>query len=186
VSVAELVRREPSPDAGGPSGVSQQRADPGGGAGAAAGGSAEHTEKRADRQPGADGEPRIELLPGPAVPLDRLMQPYLDRSDYKVGRRRIRADVFSLAEAHADGRLGLDQAATLAPGRGWRTVPVTAWSLTDVGVGAHSLFISYVVGSSSCDRLATAAETSVVNRRASPSVRTPAIGFCIVTRLRED
>ena len=64
VGVAELVWREPSPDAGRRSGVSQQGADPGGRAGAAAGGSAEHAEERADWQPGADGEPRVELLPG--------------------------------------------------------------------------------------------------------------------------
>ena len=44
VGVTELVRREPSPDAGRHSGVSQQRADPGRGAGAAAGGPAEHAE----------------------------------------------------------------------------------------------------------------------------------------------
>ena len=67
VSVAELARREPSPDAGRPSGVSQQRADPGRGAGTAAGGSTEHAEQRADRQPRADLEPRLELLPGPTV-----------------------------------------------------------------------------------------------------------------------
>ena len=67
VGVAELVWREPSPNAGRHSGVSQQGADPGGRARAATGGSAEHTEKRADQQPSADGEPRIELLPGAAV-----------------------------------------------------------------------------------------------------------------------
>src|SRR5436309_13722469 len=67
VSVAELVRREPSPDAGRPSGVSQQRADPGRRAGTAAGGSTEHAEQRADRQPRANLQPRLELLPGPTV-----------------------------------------------------------------------------------------------------------------------
>ncbi len=51
VSVAELVRREPSPDARCAGGVSQQRADPGGGARAAAGGSAEHAEERPDGRP---------------------------------------------------------------------------------------------------------------------------------------
>ncbi len=64
VSVAELVWREPSPDAGRHSGVSQQRADPGRGAGAAAGGPAEHAEERAYGQRCARLEPRIELLPG--------------------------------------------------------------------------------------------------------------------------
>ena len=67
VGVAEWMRCEPSPDAGSPSGVSQQRADSPRGARAAAGGSTEDAEERANRQSCTDLAPRLELLPPPKV-----------------------------------------------------------------------------------------------------------------------
>lgn len=70
VGVAEPVWREPAAHAGCAGGIAQLDANPGGGAGAAAGGSTQHAEQRADRQPGADAEPWLELLPGPAVHSD--------------------------------------------------------------------------------------------------------------------
>ena len=61
------MRREPAAHPGRAGGVAQLDANPGWGAGAAAGGAPEHAEERANRQPGADREPRLELLPGPPV-----------------------------------------------------------------------------------------------------------------------
>lgn len=70
VGVAELVRREPAPDAGRPGGVSQLRAHAGGEAEAAAGWSAEYAKQCAERRPGPDLQPRIELLPRASVHSD--------------------------------------------------------------------------------------------------------------------
>src|SRR5213082_3268876 len=67
VRVAELVRREPTAHPRRAGRLAQLDANPGWRAGTAAGGSTEHAEQRANRQPRADLEPRLELLPGPTV-----------------------------------------------------------------------------------------------------------------------
>ena len=67
MSMAELMRREPAPDSGRPGGAAQLHANPGGGASAAARGAMEHAEQSADREEGANLEPRLKVLSGPAV-----------------------------------------------------------------------------------------------------------------------
>ena len=64
VRVAELVRREPTAHPRRAGRLAQLDANPGWGARAATGGAPEHAEEHANRQPSADLEPRLELLPG--------------------------------------------------------------------------------------------------------------------------
>jgi hypothetical protein len=67
VGVAELVRRESSPDAGERRGVAQLFGCGGLRPHAAAGRSGQDAEQRTDGQLDADGQPLLELLPGPVV-----------------------------------------------------------------------------------------------------------------------
>ena len=67
VGVPELVGCEPTPDSGGQRGPMQLGTDPGRRAWPPAGRAAQNAEERADRQGPAQLEPRVELLPRPAV-----------------------------------------------------------------------------------------------------------------------
>src|SRR3954468_20842389 len=67
VGVAELVGCEAPPDASARRGVAQLLADRGRRPSPAAGRAGEHAEQRADRQPDADVQPLLQLLPGPVV-----------------------------------------------------------------------------------------------------------------------
>src|SRR5690242_9516777 len=63
----QLMRREPAANAGLLGGAVQMRADTGWCAWPSACRAAQNAEQRADWQAGADLEPGLELLPGPAV-----------------------------------------------------------------------------------------------------------------------
>jgi hypothetical protein len=65
--VSQLVRREPAANSGFASGVAKLRSDPSGSARPTARRSSEHTEQRVYRKRGSEHEPRLELLPCPAV-----------------------------------------------------------------------------------------------------------------------
>src|SRR5947209_6505695 len=65
--MSQLVGRESAPDSGGQRGPVQLGTDAGRRAWLSAGRAAQHAEERADRQGPAHLEPRIKLLPRPAV-----------------------------------------------------------------------------------------------------------------------
>jgi hypothetical protein len=67
VGVAQLVGSEPAAHSSAGSDVMQLRADAGGSPWPSLGGAAQDAEQRADRQRGAQRQPRSELLPCPAV-----------------------------------------------------------------------------------------------------------------------
>jgi hypothetical protein len=67
VGVSKLVWREPAADARRQRGAMQLRADRGRGARPAAGRTAHDAEQGADREPPAELEPGVKLLPRPAV-----------------------------------------------------------------------------------------------------------------------
>ena len=70
VCVAELMGREPPPDTGSPGDLAELLGCCGCLAMPACGRAVDHAEQRTDWKPCADLEPRVELIPGPAIHAD--------------------------------------------------------------------------------------------------------------------